>query len=81
MRVVKEISHPDCKITVFAWNNRYLIKFEAGLMEQTFKIDQTDVTSEDELIRILDAEFVQQTLTRFGDMAHALNNARQRADS
>jgi hypothetical protein len=81
MRVVKEISHPDCKITVFAWNNRYLIKFEAGLMEQTFKIDQTDVTGEEELIRILDAEFVQQTLTRFGNMAHSLNNARQRADS
>ena len=81
MRVVKEISHPHCKITVFAWNNRYLIKFEAGFMEQTFKIDQTDVANEEELLEILDAEFIQQTLTRFADMARSLNSARQRADS
>jgi hypothetical protein len=65
MRQVGEIAHPECKITIFSWNNRYLIKFEQGYLEQTFKIDQFDVTGDDELKKILDPEFIKSTLERF----------------
>jgi hypothetical protein len=79
MRVVREISHPHCKITVFAWNNRYLIKLEQGYIEQTFKIDEYDVTGDSELDKIIDAEFIQQALTRFSEMGQSLYEAKERA--
>jgi hypothetical protein len=81
MRIVREIAHPQCKITIYAWNNRYLIKLEEGGLEQTYKINQSDILSEDDLLRILDAEFIQQSLTRFAEMARSLNLARDRAEA
>lgn len=75
MRVVGEIPHPVCKITIFAWNNRYLIKVENGLLEQTFKINQFDVTSESEVIQMVDETFIQEALGRFDAMAESLHTA------
>ena len=75
MRVVGEIPHPDCKITIFHWNNRYLIKLEAGLLEQTFKVSEYDVTSEDDLKKILSEEFIQKALQRFQDMYTSLKSS------
>ena len=79
MRIVGEISHPLCKITIFAWNNRYLIKLEAGLLEQTFKINQFDVTGEEEVRKIVDETFIQDALSRFEGMHQALQSAMTRA--
>lgn len=79
MRVVGEISHIACKITVFAWNNRYLIKFEQGLLEQTYKVNEYDVTSEGDLYKIVDEVFIQEAVERFGDMRSSLQRALQRA--
>ncbi|MEJ7646683.1 MAG: hypothetical protein WKF87_18955 [Chryseolinea sp.] len=79
MRVVGEIPHSECKITVFAWNNRYLIKVEQGLLEQTFKLNEYDVTSEAELHTLIDETFVQEAITRFNDMRSSLQQALQRA--
>lgn len=79
MRVVGEISHPECKITIFAWNNRYLIKLEQGLLEQTFKVNEYDVTSEAELYRIVDEAFLEEAMQRFAGMGESLRQAMQRA--
>ncbi len=78
MRVLREIPNPNCKITLFAWNNRYLIKLEQGLLEQTYKINQFDVADEDEVIRMVDAEFVQQAIKRFSEMGQSLYEAKGR---
>ncbi|PZR33757.1 MAG: hypothetical protein DI538_17615 [Azospira oryzae] len=75
MRVVKEIPHPECKITIFQWNNRYLIKLEVGPFEQTFKIDQTDLSSEEDLNKILSEEFIGEAIARFADMSRSLADA------
>ena len=77
MRVVGEIPHPELKITIFHWNNRYLIKLEAGLFEQTFKIEEYDLSSEDEIKSIVNEEFIQQSIIRFNDMAKSLAQATQ----
>lgn len=69
MRVVGEIPHPELKITLFHWNNRYLVKLEAGLFEQTFKINETDVISDEDLKKTIDAEFLEQALLTFNQMA------------
>ena len=78
MRVVGEIPHPDCKITLFAWNNRYLVKLEQGYLEQTFKIDQFDVTSDADLLTIVDSEFIDKALNRFAEMAQSWTTAIQK---
>jgi hypothetical protein len=78
MRVVREISHPQFKITIFSWNNRYLVKLEQGLLEQTFKISELDLTGDEDLLAILDAEFLHQANLRFQDMGQSLHEARVR---
>jgi hypothetical protein len=79
MRVVGEIPHPECKITIFSWNNRYLIKLELGLLEQTFKINQFDISGEAELLSIVDDAFVQKAIVRFGDMSQSLKEAMEKS--
>ena len=79
MRVVGEIPHSECKITVFAWNNRYLIKLEQGLLEQTFKVNEYDVSGEAELYKIVDEPFIQEAIRRFAAMKLSLLQAMQRA--
>jgi hypothetical protein len=75
MRVVNEIPHPECKITIFSWNNRYLLKFELGLLEQTYKINQYDITAESELKTLVSEDFIQKVLILFGEMEKNLNEA------
>lgn len=75
MRVVGEITHPELKITIFHWNNRYLIKLEAGLLEQTFKIHDYDVGSEEELRKIVSDDFVKAAIARFNEMAASLHSS------
>jgi hypothetical protein len=79
MRVIHERAHQGCRITFFSWNNRYLIKLEEGLMEQTFKIDQFDVENEQELLRVVDSEFLQQAIDRFMEMGRSLHEAKARS--
>lgn len=75
MRILGEIKHPDCKITLFSWNNRYLIKFEDGLLEQTFKIDQFDLESENDLTKVVSEAFIQDAVSRFHAMHTSLRTA------
>jgi len=77
MRVVGEIPHPDCKITLFSWNNRYLIKFESGLLEQTFKVAEYDILQESDLYTLVDEAFIQETLARFDAMNDSLRTRLQ----
>jgi hypothetical protein len=75
MRVIGEIPHPNCKITLFHWNNRYLIKLEQGLYEQTFKIQEYDLTSEDDIRQVVSDTFIQSALERFESMDRAMAQA------
>ena len=78
MRIIKELNHPACKITVYAWNNRYIIKLEDGLLEQTFKVNEFDVIHESEVEKLLDDTFLREALDRFGQMSRSLAEALQR---
>jgi hypothetical protein len=75
MRVVGEIPHPELKITIFHWNNRYLIKLETAFFEQTYKIHEYDVASEDEVKKIVDEAFIASALRRFNEMSESLHNS------
>ena len=75
MRVVGEIPHPSCKITILAWNNRYLLKIEQGLLEQTYKINEYDLAGEQDLRTIADETFIQNALALFEQMRDNLQHA------
>ena len=75
MRIVGEIPHDVCKITLFSWNNRYLIKLEYGLLEQTYKVNQFDIVSEADLYQIVDESFIHAALDRFREMDKTLQLA------
>lgn len=75
MRVIRTIPHKKCNITIFHWNNRYLIKLEQDRLEQTFKIPMYDLANEADLDRILSEEFIEACAVRFGQMAESLNKS------
>ena len=75
MRVIADIPHPDLKITLFTWNNKYLIKLERGMLEQTYKVSELDVTGVDDVRRLLDEEFLTGVLRRFDEMHDAFYQA------
>lgn len=79
MRTVREFTQADCKVTIFSWNNRYLIKLEQGLLEQTFKVAEMDVAGEEEVVTLIDAEFIQQAAARFAEMGQSLHEAMRRS--
>jgi len=81
MRIIGEIPHPDCRVTLFSWNNRYLIKLEKGLLEQTFKVNQFDVISEDDLYELVNEAFIGDALAVFDTMEATWNRALQRHSS
>ncbi|MGB3617909.1 MAG: hypothetical protein WBA12_07300 [Catalinimonas sp.] len=78
MRVVDQIAHPRCQITLFAWNGKYLLKFEQPMLEQTYKVSEMDVTGPDEVRALArDEAFVAAVLRRFDEMRADLAGAMQ----
>ncbi len=78
MRIVKEIPHQDYKITLYAWNNRYIVKIEQDFLEQTFKMNQFDVAGDEEIEKLLDNTFIAEAVGRFRSMSQSLHEALQR---
>lgn len=78
MRIVADIPHEACKITVFSWNGKYLIKFEQSMLEQTYKINEYDVINENDIKKLLDDAFMKQILQGFGQMRQNLQEALER---
>ena len=69
MRNLGEIAHPEMKISLFAWNGKFLVKFEQGLCEQTYKFEQLEVDGgESEVRSRLNEVFCKKVLTVFRTM-------------
>jgi len=71
MRVVADIPNPHMKVTLLAWNGKYLLKLEKGDFEQTYKISEMDVMGDAGARELLDEEFIEAALNRFSDMRDA----------
>jgi hypothetical protein len=79
MRIIGEIAHPILKITVFSLNMKFAIKFEAGLMEQTYKIRESDaVKSLKDIEQLVDEVLLNETIAIFKQMNVTLNSAFKR---
>ena len=76
MRVIANIPHADCTITLFSWNQKYILKFEYNNLEQTFKISEFDVSGEAEMHEIAqDVDFIDKVMNRFEQMEQDLMKA------
>ncbi|HPA36986.1 MAG TPA: hypothetical protein PLA16_11520 [Chitinophagales bacterium] len=69
MRIVGYIEHPVMKITVMQMNERYVVKLEANLLEQTYKFHEDDrLRTLEDVQRLIDDTFLDECLKRFGEM-------------
>lgn len=70
MRVIAELPHPECKITLFNMNQKYIIKFEQGTLEQSYKLSELDLSGGgvNEIFQILDEAFIATVVSRFASM-------------
>ncbi len=78
MRIIGEIPHAQIKITLFAWNNKYIIKLERGGFEQTFKVAEFDLVNDAQLTQLIDEPFLSEAINRFEEMEKSLIKALQR---
>lgn len=79
MRYIKDIPNGQYKISLFQWNGKYIVKFEAGgHYEQTYKLDETDILAVEEIDVLLDAEFLEGVTQRFQLMHGDLQASGQR---
>lgn len=68
MRIIDSIPHPSISISIFQMNDKYMVKFEAGPMEQTFKFLVEDVRTVDQLKQKINEAFIEKVRLRFNDM-------------
>ena len=67
MRVIAELPHPECKITIFSMNQKYIVKFEQGIFEQSYKLAELDLSGGgvNDVFEILDEAFIATVIDRF----------------
>ena len=68
MRLVKQIPHERYLIQIHQYNGKYILKIELGQFEQLFKISEMDLTSLDDLEKMIQGEFLSNCLKRFVEM-------------
>ena len=78
MRIIDTIPHRSINIRIFQMNEKYIVNFEAGPMEQAFKFSSEEVKSLEELKSMINDEFIETVRLRFNEMylqfKAALNN-------
>ena len=80
MRYIKDIPHQQFKISIYQWNNKYIIKIEAGMFEQTYKIDEYEITNLEEIEKCMDAPFLTKVSARFESMQGDFDETLRRND-
>jgi hypothetical protein len=78
VRVIANIPHPKISITIFSMNDKYQIKFEAGPMEQIFKIPHNEVNGIEGIQKLVDEEFLEKVMARFNEMYLSFKEAKGR---
>lgn len=80
MRIIAELPHPECKISLFHMNQKYIVKFEQGTLEQSYKLSELDLSGggANEVFQILDEEFIATVVERFKTMRLDFSQAYKR---
>jgi|UniRef100_UPI004048A1A5 hypothetical protein len=72
MRVVREETRGEIRVSIFSWNSKYIFKYELGPMEQTFKVSEVEILEESELDSFLEGDFMEEVKRRFEEMGESL---------
>ena len=79
MRTIAELPHPDFKITIFSMNQKFIVKFEQGTLEQVYKIAEVDVIDGvNGLFQVIDTKFTASVSIRFEEMRKSFIDAYKR---
>ncbi len=78
MRIIGSIPHPDITISIFSMNDKYQVRFEAGPMEQIFKLSHSEVNGVEGIQKLVDEEFLKKIMDRFNEMFLSFKEAKQR---
>lgn len=68
MRIIDSIPHPSMTISIFQMNEKFIVKFEAGPMEQAFKFENAEVKGLENLKKMISTEFIEEVRKRFNEM-------------
>jgi hypothetical protein len=79
MRIIGYIEHPVLKITIFKMDNKFSVKLESGLYEQTYKFRQSDdINGPEDIRKIVDEAFIAGVLEMLDQMHRIKNKAIER---
>lgn len=66
MRIIGYIEHPVMKITVFKMDDKFTVKFETGLYEQSYKFrGSSKINGLESIKKIVDQQFTEEVLREF----------------
>lgn len=56
------------KISIFQWNEKWIIEFEGGAYKQSFKLSQESISSLEEVKKMITPQMIERTIGRFRSM-------------
>jgi uncharacterized protein YifN (PemK superfamily) len=76
MRIIGYVEHPVMKITIFKMDDKRAVKFEAGLLEQTYKFRTFDGFSTlEDIQKWVDSDLLQAVEKIFAQMSQQKSEA------
>lgn len=75
MRILATIPHPKVKISIFQWNEKWIIEVEGGQYKQTFRLSQESVPNIEHVKQMITPQLIEGCMDRFGSMHGDFSNA------
>ncbi len=73
MRFIETIPHPHLSIGLYAWNEKFIVKFEAFNLEQIYKVKEMDLTGMADVKAMLNPTFIEKVMRLFEQMHQQWN--------
>ena len=73
MRIINSFIKENIRVTIFDFDLKYVIKFEFGSLEQTYKVDKLEFTNHLDLEEKIDQNFIKSVNKRFDRMSKDLS--------
>ena len=74
MRFISSVPHPHCLVSIFSFNEKYIIKLEFGNCAIEYKIKNSEINGLDEVKKKLTPEFIDSFAEIFRTIDKKLNN-------
>ena len=73
MRIINSFIKENIKVTIFDFDLKYVIKFEFGSLELTYKVDKLEFMNHLDLEEKIDQNFIKSVNKRFDRMSKDLS--------